>query len=54
MKLKQRIPRCEETKGEVCGECNHAMSNHTMTIDTKDKSYSKLRCNLCKCKNGGF
>ena len=54
MKLKQQIPRCKETIGEVCSECNHAMSNHTLTIDTKDKSYSKTKCNLCDCKDGLF
>lgn len=54
MKVRQKIHRCKETVGKVCSDCNHAMSNHTVIIDTKDETYSKITCNLCKCTDGSF
>ena len=54
MKIKQKISRCKETINQQCPECLHAMSNHTLTIDTKDRKYLKINCIKCKCRNGSF
>lgn len=50
LKIKSKIPRTEKYHGQICSECLHAISNHTLTIDTKDKKYSKLKCLKCKSR----
>ena len=47
-KITQKIKRSSEISGQICSECLHAISNHTITFDTKDKKYSKMRCTKCK------
>ena len=50
-KVTNRIPRCSETVHEVCGECFHAMSNHTITCKMDDGDFLRFDCVICKCKN---
>ena len=52
MKFKQKIPRVEQVEGQICSGCNHAISNHYVMIDTKDKSYTQAKLHSCtKCKS---
>lgn len=52
MILKQKLPRHESNSGQICSGCNHAVSNHFITIDTrKPKQMAKLHsCTKCKSR----
>lgn len=51
----QKLPRHESNAGQICSTCNHAVSNHKVSIDTKKpkqmaKLHSCLVCKSRKCK----
>ena len=50
LKIKNRIGKTAENSGQICGECLHAISNHIIIIDTKDKKYFKMTCTKCKSR----
>lgn len=53
MKFKQRVGRHESNIGQICSVCLHAISNHYVMINTKDKpgTQAKLHsCTKCKCR----
>ena len=53
MKLIQKLPRHESISGQICSECNCAISNHNVEVDTKKpNSMIKLHsCRICKSKD---
>jgi len=38
-----------QTKGMVCGDCNHAFSNHKIIVNTKTSTLT-AKCRICGCK----
>lgn len=53
MKIKQKMRRHESNAGQICSVCFHAVSNHYVMIDTKDKPYTQTKlhsCTVCKCR----
>ena len=38
----------EETRGMVCGGCNHAFSSHKITVNTTTSKING-KCKVCGC-----
>lgn len=44
-----RVPRNQETKGVVCGNCDHAFSSHELFVEPRKSVIRQAVCNALDC-----